>query len=88
MSREFVQITATIYDAIYGICLADPYVIEWLNNNIVEIMTKDFLIDQTIHNEANLEIGTSWASLKELPNNATIEEITLKLQTVLSEQKD
>ena len=85
VSREFVQITATIYDAIYGICLADPYVIEWLNNNIVEIMTKDFLIDQTIHNEANLEIGLNWAEFHELPNNAPLEQVQAVLESIIKD---
>lgn len=84
-SPDFIQITATIYDAIYGICLAEPEAIEWLNNNIVEIMIKDFITDQVIHNEANLEIGTSWADLHELPNNASLELIDSKLKEILND---
>ena len=83
VSSDTVQVTSTIYDSIYGICLADPEVIEWLNNNIVEILTKDFIVDQTIKNEANLEIGTSWASLKELPNNAPLELIKETLKEIV-----
>ena len=66
---------STIYDAIYGIVKEDAESIKWLNDNIVPIMEKDFMDNQIVHNEARLEIGTSWAKLKELPINATIEEI-------------
>ena len=31
VSPDTVQVTSTIYDSIYGICLADPEVLHWLN---------------------------------------------------------
>ena len=83
VSSDTVQITSTIYDAIYGICLADPEVIQWLNDNVVEILIKDFMHDQTVHNEANLEIGLDWASLHTLDNHASLEDITNTLQGIL-----
>lgn len=67
--------TSTIYDAIYGIVKDDAETIKWLNDTVVPIMSKDFLDNQTVHNEANLEIGTSWASVTELPIDATLEHI-------------
>lgn len=78
-----IQVTSTIYDSIYGIVKEDSELIEWLNNNIVEIMIKDFVKDQLVSNEANLEIGDSWASMTELPNNCSKEHI----QQVLEEQQ-
>jgi effector-binding domain-containing protein len=70
-----LYVTSTIYDSIYGIIKADPALIKWLNNNLVEIMVKDFMDNQIVHNEANLEIGPDWASQTELPNNCSTEEI-------------
>ena len=66
---------ATIYDAIYGIVKADAESIKWLNDTICPIMEKDFLEEQIVRNEANLEIGPNWADMTELPHNATLEEI-------------
>ena len=79
---SIIQVTSSIYDSIYGICLADPEVIEWLNNNIVEILCKDFMIDQTVHNDAQLELGSDWATLHPIPHSATIDEITTTLGTL------
>lgn len=82
VSSDTIQVTSTIYDSIYGICLADPAVIHWLNETLVDILVKDFMIDQTVHNEANLEIGLDWASLHTLDNHASLETITTTLQEI------
>ena len=84
VSSDTIQVTANIYDAIYGICLADASVIQWLNDNIVEIMTKDFIVDQAVHNEANLELGLDWSDLHSLDNNASLEDISQVL-SILSQ---
>ena len=70
-----VMPNSTIYDAIYGIVKDDSESIKWLNDTITPIMSQDFLEGQIVHNEANLEIGDSWADLVELPNNASLEQI-------------
>lgn len=69
-----IQVTSTIYDSIYGICLDHPEALKWLNDNIVEILTKDFITDQIVRNEAQLEIGTSWADLQTVPLDASLED--------------
>ena len=43
-------------------------------------MTKDFMPNQSVPNTAESEIGYSWASLKPIPNNATLDEINSTLQ--------
>ncbi len=75
--KKDIQQTSTIYDSIYGIVKQDAKTIKWLNDNIVEVITKDFVTDQAIKNEASLGIANSWAEVddNELPNNATIKEI-------------
>ena len=70
-----IKITSTIYDAIYGICKKDSEIIKWLNDTIPGIMEKDFLENQIVHNEANLEIGPNWSELTELAHNLTTKEI-------------
>ena len=71
-----VQVTSTIYDSIYGIVYNDPEVIAWLNREIVSIMETDFMLDQIVHNAAELEIGTSWANLHGLHKDATEEQVS------------
>jgi hypothetical protein len=78
-----IQITSTIYDSIYGIVKADPELIQWLNINLVEILTKDFMLDQAVKNDAELEIGPDWSTLYPVHHNASIEDITLTLQEIL-----
>ena len=70
-----ITINATIYDALYGQIEATPETIKWLNDTLPEIMKKDFIKDTIVYNNAAIEIGTSWADLHELPNNASLEEI-------------
>ena len=70
-----IVVTATIYDSIYGVIKNDAESIKWLNDTICTIMGKDFLENQIVQNEANLEIGTSWADLTELQHSVSIDEI-------------
>lgn len=70
-----IQVTSTIYDSIYGIVKDDAELIKWLNDNIVEIMVKDFIKGQAVPNEAALEVGNSWAEMTELPNDCSQEHI-------------
>lgn len=74
--QEEIQVTSSIYDSIYFIIKDDPYIIQWLNEQIVPIMEKDYMEDQTIPNEARLELGNDWSTLYELSDNASIEEIS------------
>lgn len=53
----------------------DPHIIKWLNDTLIPIMVTDFMEGQLVKNEADLELGTSWAHLHKLPHNASIEDI-------------
>lgn len=80
--QDDVFINSTIYDALYGYVKNDEKTIQWLNNTIVPIMTTQWLVDQIVPNEAELEIGRSWADLNAIPNNVditTIKEILSQL---------
>ena len=74
-----IKCISTIYDSIYFIVKEDTSIIRWLNNTLIEVMCMDYLVDQRVPNEANMEIGMNWAKLVELSNNATLNEITNKL---------
>ena len=73
--EEDVVITTSIYDSIYGVIKNDAESIKWLNETICPIMETDFLENQIVKNEANLEIGKDWSDLHELKHNASIEDI-------------
>lgn len=72
-----VIVTSTIYDSIYFIVKKDPTIVKWLNDNLIPIMTKDFMENQIIKNTAELCVGTTWADVEdiELPNNCSLEHI-------------
>ncbi|MCP4489791.1 MAG: hypothetical protein GY820_21110 [Gammaproteobacteria bacterium] len=73
---EEVKICSTIYDSIYTYTIEVAEILEWVNKNLIEVMTVPYLEDETIHNEATGEVGRNWADLHKIPNGATAEEIT------------
>lgn len=70
-----IQIVCSIYDSIYLIVKKDANIIKWLNDTIIPIITKDFITDIIVHNEAEGEIGFNWYDTVAIHNNASIEEI-------------
>ena len=73
--QDDILVISTIYDSIYFQVTDNARIIKWLNDMIIPIMTKDFMTDQTVHNDADLEVGLDWASLKRIPHNATVKDI-------------
>jgi len=52
--------------------------IAWVNQVLISEMTEDYMDDQPVKLEANLDIsisGGTWADLQELPNGEAKEEI-------------
>ena len=82
-----IQVTSTIYDSIYGIVYDDPEVIAWLNHHIVKIMETDFMENQIVKNEAQLEIGKDWSDLHPLPKDASEEVIKSIIKEVKNGKK-
>jgi len=82
-----IHINATIYDALYGKIEATPEAIKWLNDTLPDIMRKDFLSNMLVHNNAAINIGTSWANTdkNELSNNASITQIKQILKDISSD---
>lgn len=66
---------ATIYDSIYYCVREDATTIKWLNDNIVPLITQDWMINQAIPNAAEGAIGRNWADLHRIPNGASLEQI-------------
>lgn len=85
--QEHVKVTSTIYDSIYFEVTEDPEIIKWVNDNLIEVMTVDFMEDQTIPNEAESDIGYDWADMIKINNNATVDEIKKVLQTLREKRK-
>ena len=77
-----IRCVSTIYDSIYYLVRNDATTIKWLNDRVVPTITADFMQNQTIKNAAAGEIGYSWASLKPIHNNASVEDITNVLATL------
>lgn len=77
-----VKVISTIYDSIYLEVTEDPAIIKWVNDNLIAIMLVDFMENQTIHNEAESDIGYNWAEMVRIANNASIEDIKKALSSL------
>lgn len=77
-----VKVISTIYDSIYIEVTEDPSIIKWVNDNLIAAMLVDFMEDQTIHNEAESDIGYNWAEMVRIPNGASIEDIEKALSSL------
>ena len=70
-----IEIVSSIYDSIYIHVRKDPELIRWVNDTIIPLLTKDFLKDIIVHNEAQGEVGLNWFDTVPVPNGASREEI-------------
>ena len=77
-----VVIINQIHDALYGLIRNTPEKVQWLNDNLIEVMVEDYVEGQVVHNEAELDLGYSWDDEKTLKNNASLEEVTEFLSTL------
>lgn len=73
--NENIKVISSIYDSIYIYMDDNPELIKWTNDLIIPLLTKDFLVNQLVHNEAESEIGYNWYDTKKIPNNASLEDI-------------
>ena len=70
-----ISIYSTVHDSIMAHVVEDLEVVQWYNNNLIECMTEDFLVNQEVKLISNCDIGYSYDSLVEIPNNCSIERI-------------
>lgn len=80
-----IEIISTIYDSIYFCITEDSKLVKWVNDNVVPIMTKDFITDQRVANSAESDLGYDWANMITISNESTVEEIE-EVLTKLKEQ--
>lgn len=64
-----------IHDALYYELDNTPEGIKWVNDNLIPIMTRDFLHNQTVHLRAEIDIGYNQKDMITLSNNADLTEI-------------
>ena len=75
---------STIHDEISALVREDPKIIKWYNDNLISNMTKDFMENQEVPLQSNLDIGYTRGVMKELPNNCSIERIQQTLDQLKS----
>lgn len=73
---EEVLLFNQIHDALYGIVRNTPENVKWLNDNLIESMIKDYVPNQEIKLEAELDIGPSWDVQHTMKNGLSLEEVT------------
>ena len=78
-----VLLINNIHDAIYVMCKADVTVVKWVNDNLIECMTRDYRENQIIKLTAELDIGPSWDKQITLANNISEAAIQEKLKEIL-----
>ena len=71
-----------IHDALYYEIDDTLEAIQWVNNNLITSMVPDFLHNQTVHLRAEADIGYNQKQMVTLPNNADLDTIQAKLQTL------
>jgi len=84
--QNSIECISTIYDSIYYVVDDDPVIIQVLNDWLVPVLTRDFMEDQTIANEATAEIGYDWADMKQVPHNASTKDIQTVLDDLLAKE--
>ncbi len=77
-----VMLVNQIHDALYGLVRNTPNMVKWLNDNLIDCMIEEFLPEQQIPLEAELDIGPSWDKQHTLKNNLTVEEIKSEMEKV------
>ena len=70
-----IFIYSTIHDSVTAYIRNDSVIIKWYNDNLIACMVPDFLHDQEVTLESNVDIGKSYDKCVELPNNCSIEHI-------------
>ncbi len=73
--QKDIKVIATIYDSVYLAVKKDAGTVKWVNDNLIKVMTAQYLKYEPIHNEAIGQIGNNWADLHTIKNNASLKEI-------------
>ena len=73
--QDRVMINNCIHDAIYGELDDDLETIKWVNDNLITVMTKPFVHNQSVQLKSECDIGYNLYDVLTLPNNCSIEHI-------------
>lgn len=81
--KNKIRLINTIHDAGYLLVKAEPEVIQWANDNLVDCMKwqEGVIASTEVKMEAEVDFGLDWAHQETLHNRATIEEIKEFLKT-------
>ena len=71
-----------IHDALYYELDDTPEAIKYVNDTLIKELIPDFLQNQTVHLRAEVDFGYSQSKMITLPNNAEMDVILEKLQTL------
>jgi len=71
-----------IHDALYGLVRNTPENVKWLNDNLIKCMVEDYVPNQEIKLEAELDIGPSWDIQHTIKNGVSVEEIKKVLESI------
>ena len=62
-----VKLISSIYDSVYLLVKKDKEVVEWVNKALHEELVQDYIYDQPIPLQADMEISyTNWAEFEDL----------------------
>ena len=71
-----------IHDALYYELDDTPEAIKYVNDTLIKELIPDFLKNQTVHLRAEVDFGYNQADMVTIPNNAEMDVILEKLQTL------
>lgn len=88
--KNKIRLINTIHDAGYMLVKAEPEVIKWANDNLVDCMKwQDGIISSNeVKMEAEVDFGLDWAHQETLHNNASIAEIEEFLKNKIYKDED
>lgn len=81
-----IKMVSTIYDALYAEVTEDAEIIKWYNDNIVPVLTAQYLENEVIHNLADLEIGYDWYTVIGLSNDASLDDVKKLLNNLKTDK--
>jgi DNA polymerase I-like protein with 3'-5' exonuclease and polymerase domains len=73
--QDRIKAVSIIHDSLTYEIDDDPKLIEYVNNNLIKLMTENFVTNQVVKLHAEIDMGYNMANMITLPNNATIEKI-------------
>lgn len=79
-----IKVFNIVYDAIYVEADLRPDTIKWVNDNLIPLMTQQYLEQEDIPNAAECDLGLNLADTITIPNNASIEQIEEVLDKLLT----